>query len=85
MPPVLIALIIVAIFGVIVLGVILLKKNTKLFRNDEKPKTDKEIAAEELDRILQPIDDELVEKPAEPEEAPAAEEKKEDGEETPKE
>ncbi len=66
-----IVLIIVAIFGAIVLGVILLKKHVKIFKNDEKPKSEKEIAAEELDRILQPVEEGLVEeKPEEEEETP---------------
>ena len=40
---------IVGIFGVIVLIVILLKKHVKLFQSHEQPKSDKEVAAEELD------------------------------------
>ena len=56
-PPVLIPVIFVAFFGVIVLVVILLKKKVKIFRNDEKPKSDKEIAAEELDRLLEPVEE----------------------------
>ena len=49
--------IIVAVFGVIVLAVILVKKHVKTFQNEEKPKSDKEVAQEELDRILQPVED----------------------------
>ncbi|MGN1262199.1 MAG: hypothetical protein ACI4UT_03990 [Candidatus Enteromonas sp.] len=49
--------IIVAVFGVIVLAVILVKKHVKPFQNEEKPKSDKEVAQEELDRILQPVED----------------------------
>ena len=44
--------------AVIVLIVILVKKHVKTFQSDEKPKSDKEVAAEELDRILEPIEDE---------------------------
>ena len=55
---ILIPIILVAVFGVIVLAVILIKKNVKFFKSDEKPKSDREIAAEELDRLLQPIEDE---------------------------
>ena len=50
--------IIVAVFGLIVLIVIRVKKHVKTFQSDEKPKSDKEVAAEELDRILEPIEDE---------------------------
>lgn len=56
--PILIPIILVAIFGVIVIAVILVKKHVGIFKSDEKPKSDKEIAAEELDRLLQPIEDE---------------------------
>ncbi|MCR5491500.1 MAG: hypothetical protein K6F32_05180 [Bacilli bacterium] len=58
MAPILIPIILVAAFGVIVIAVILLKRHVKIFKSDEKPKSDKEIAAEELDRLLQPIEDE---------------------------
>ena len=75
LPGIVIALLIVGIFGVIVIGVILLKKYTKVFKSDEKPKSEKEIAAEELDRLLQPIEEEVVEK-TEEEEAPAEAEEK---------
>lgn len=54
----LIPLILLLFFGAIVLIVILVKKYAKPFKNDEKPKSEKEIAAEELDRVLQPIEDE---------------------------
>ena len=50
-------LIIVGIFAVIVVAVILIKRHVKVFQNPEKPKTDKEIAKEELDRILEPIEE----------------------------
>ena len=56
--PILIPIILVAIFGVIVIAVILVKRHVGIFKSDEKPKSDKEIAAEELDRLLQPIEDE---------------------------
>jgi len=54
----LIPLILLLFFGAIVLIVILIKKYAKPFKSDEKPKSEKEIAAEELDRVLQPIEDE---------------------------
>ncbi len=69
MPGWAIPLIIVAVFGIIVVGVILVKKYVHFFQSDEKPKSDKEIAKEELDRILEPV-----------EELNPQEEKKEDGE-----
>ena len=71
MPGFVIALLIVGVFAVIVIAVILVKKYTKVFKSDEKPKSEKEVAREELDRVLEPIDDELVEKVEEEEEAPA--------------
>lgn len=52
----------VAIFGVIVLVVILIKKYGKHFRNDEKPKSDQEIAEEEVKRMVVDIDDETAAK-----------------------
>ena len=57
MPDYLIPILIVAIFAVIVLIVILLKRHVKIFKSDEKPKSDKEIAAEELDRLLEPVEE----------------------------
>ena len=55
---ILIPIILVAVFGVIVIAVILIKRHVSVFKSDEKPKSDREIAAEELDRLLQPIEDE---------------------------
>ncbi|MCF0112808.1 MAG: hypothetical protein HUJ60_02405 [Bacilli bacterium] len=49
--------IIVAVFGLIVLIVIIVKKKVKFFQSDEKPKSDKEVASEELNRLLQDVDD----------------------------
>jgi hypothetical protein len=49
---------IVAIFGIVVLAVILIKKYWKPFRNEEKPKSDKEIAEEEVKRLVVDVDDE---------------------------
>lgn len=57
MPGIVIALLIVAIFAVIVVVVILIKKHVKAFKSDEQPKSDKEIAAEELDRLLEPVEE----------------------------
>lgn len=57
MPGWAIPLVIVAVFGVIVLAVILLKKHCPIFKSDEKVKSDKEIAQENLDKILEPIED----------------------------
>ncbi len=50
------------IFGVIVVAVILVKKYVKPFQNTEKPKSDKEIAEEELNRLLVDVDDEGTKK-----------------------
>lgn len=57
--PILTPVILVGVFGLIVLIVYLIRKKSKFFKDDEKPKTDKEIAKEELDRLLQPIEEEL--------------------------
>lgn len=56
LPSILIPVILVAVFGLIVLLVIMLKKHVKWFKSDEKPKSDKEIAQEELDRLLEPVE-----------------------------
>lgn len=61
MPSWLIPIIIVGVFGVIVLAVILIKKNIKAFKTEEKPKSDKEIAQEEMNRLLVSVDDPEVE------------------------
>jgi flagellar biosynthesis/type III secretory pathway M-ring protein FliF/YscJ len=47
-----------AIFGVIVILVILIKKYAKPFKNNEKPKSDKEIAEEEVKRMVVDVDEE---------------------------
>jgi FtsZ-interacting cell division protein ZipA len=48
----------VAIFGVIVIAVILVKKYGKHFKSDEKPKSEKEIADEEVKRMVVDPEDE---------------------------
>jgi flagellar biosynthesis/type III secretory pathway M-ring protein FliF/YscJ len=52
----------VAIFGAIVVIVMLIKKYGKHFKNEEKPKSDKEIADEEVNRMVVDVDDETAEK-----------------------
>lgn len=55
----LIPLILVAFFGVIVLVVILIKKHSNVFKNPEdKPKSESEVAEEEVNRVLEEVDDE---------------------------
>ena len=87
---ILIPIILVAVFGVIVIAVILIKRHVSVFKSDEKPKSDREIAAEELDRLLQPIEDEEAaaqvnsyseEEEEKPEEPKPVEEKPEEAEE----
>lgn len=56
--PLFITIGLLVIFGIIVIGVILLKKYVKIFQNDEGPKSDKEIAAEEVKRVLTEVTDE---------------------------
>ena len=53
-----ILLLILLVFGVIALGVFLVRKFAKPFRNDEKPKSDREIAEEEVQRTTQELDEE---------------------------
>jgi len=50
------------IFGVIVITVILLKKYAKPFKSQEKPKSDQEIAREEVERIIEYVDEEPTQK-----------------------
>jgi len=56
--PIFIILMLVAFFGVIALAVFLVRKYSKHFRSDEGPKTAREIADEEVDRILVDVEDE---------------------------
>lgn len=58
MPNWAILLLILLIFGVIALGVFLVRKFAKPFRNTEKPKSEKEIAEEEVRRMTQELDEE---------------------------
>lgn len=58
LPPWLIIVILVGFFGIIVVAVILVKKFAKPFKSDEKPKSDKEIANEEVMRLTQELDEE---------------------------
>ena len=53
-----IILILLAFFGAVVLAVILLKKKTGLFKDEEgADKSEAQIAKEEVDRILEDVDD----------------------------
>ena len=61
MPGWLIPLVLLAIFAVIALGVFLIRKYAKPFKNDEKPKSDKEIAEEEVQRLTKELDEEEYE------------------------
>lgn len=49
---------ILLVFGCIVLAVILVKKYAPAFKSNEKPKSDKEIAEEEVNRLVRPVEDE---------------------------
>lgn len=55
--PWLIILILLAVFGLIVLAVILIRKYSPHFKNTEKPKTDEEIAKEEVERLTVPMEE----------------------------
>lgn len=75
--PIIVIVVLVAFFGLVILLVILLKKHVPGLKNEEKPKSDKEIAKEELDRLLETVDEPLQEKKEE-EEKPAEEKPSED-------
>ncbi|MCI2111329.1 MAG: hypothetical protein LKK13_03180 [Bacilli bacterium] len=47
-----------AVFGLIVFAVIMVKRYAPAFKSDEKPKSDKEIAEEEVNRMVRPVEDE---------------------------
>ncbi len=50
-------IIIVVFFGLIAGGVFLVRKYAKPFKSEEKPKTDKEIAEEEVSRLTQELNE----------------------------
>ena len=76
--PIIIVVVLVAFFGLIVLLVILLKKHVPGLKNEEKPKSDREIAKEELDRILETVDEPMQEKKEDDESSPETPETQED-------
>lgn len=55
--PWLIIIILLSVFGLIVLIVILIKKYSPHFRSEDKPKTDEEIAKEEVERLTVPMEE----------------------------
>lgn len=57
LPSWLIIIILLAIFGSIVVAVILLRKYAKPFKSTEKPKSDKEVAQEEVARLTQELEE----------------------------
>lgn len=61
-PPFLIVIILVAFFGLIVGGVILVKKFVKPLQIDKPDMSEEEKVKEELDRVLVPIEDEETKK-----------------------
>ena len=61
-PPFLIVIILVAFFGLIVLGVILVKKYVKPLQINKPEIKEEDAIKEELDRILVPIEDEETKK-----------------------
>lgn len=70
--PILLVLILVGGFGTIVLAIILVRKFVPAFKNNEQPKSDKEIAEEEVNRLVVDIKGEekkQEEKPLSEEEA----------------
>ncbi len=79
--PVIVILCLVGFFGLVVLIVVLLKRHVPGLKNEEKPKSDKEIAKEELDRLLEKVDDPEAEEAME-EYQKGKEEKKDQGKES---
>ena len=67
--------VILGFFILLVGAIILVKRHVKVFKNEEKPKTKEEIAQEELDRLLVPIEEEAPEQPEEEETPEEPEEK----------
>ena len=61
-PPIIIVLILVAFFGLIVLGVILVKRYVKPLQIDKPEIKEEDAIQEELDRILVPVEDEDIKK-----------------------
>ena len=61
-PPFLIVIILVAFFGLIVGGVILVKKFVKPLQIDKPDMTEEEKVKEDLDRVLVPVEDEETKK-----------------------
>ncbi len=56
--PWLLILILLLVFGAIVVAVILIRRYSPHFKTIEKPKTDEEIAKEEVERLTVPMDEE---------------------------
>ena len=71
--PIIIIVIFIAFFGLIVLGVILIKKFAPAFKNQDTLKSEKEIAQEEVDRLVVDIVEE-EKKASKDEDAPSEEE-----------
>lgn len=61
-PPILVILILVAFFGLIVVGVILVKKYVKPLQINKPEIKEEDAIKEELDRILVPVEDEEIKK-----------------------
>ena len=62
LPAFLIVIILVAFFGLIVLGVILVKRFVKPLQIDKPEIKEEDAIKEELDRVLVPIEDEEIQK-----------------------
>lgn len=56
--PILLILLILVIFGLLALGVFLARKYIPAFKSQEKPKSDREIAEEEVKRVTQELEEE---------------------------
>ena len=60
--PIFLVLILVGGFGVIVLAIILVRKFVPAFKNTEQPKSEKEIAEEEVKRLVVDVEEESKKK-----------------------
>ena len=61
-PPFLIVIILVAFFGLIVLGVIIVKRFVKPLQINKPEIKEEDAIQEELDRVLVPVEDEEIKK-----------------------
>ncbi len=54
-------IVLIAVFGIVIFVIIMLKRHTNLFHKDEKP-SDEKITHDELNRVLEDVKDEETKK-----------------------